>query len=84
MSTAQFREDYNGKNRLCVFCRHCGVVMPKSSKLYSVDHIEPCGEIAPQFVANMFDVHNMQILCNECHDEKTKIDRKDIRDRQLL
>ena len=84
IQSVQFKAEYEGKVRLCVYCRHCGVVMPKSSKLYSLDHIEPCGEIAPQFIARMFDLHNMQILCNDCHDEKTKIDRKDIRDRQLL
>lgn len=84
MSSVHFRAEIDGKARLCVFCRSCGVVMPKSSKLYAIDHIEACGEMAPQFVAKMFDVHNMQILCHECHDEKTKVDRKEIKDRKLL
>jgi len=84
LQAKQFRADYNGKNIICVFCNLCGTVMPKSSKLYSIDHIEPCGEIAPEFIAKMFDVNNMQILCHDCHDEKTVIDRKNIKDRGLL
>jgi len=84
VNNIQFKAEYEGKDRLCVFCRSCGTVMPKSSKLYSIDHIEPCGEIAPEFVARMFDIKNMQILCHDCHDEKTVIDRKNIKDRGLL
>lgn len=48
----------------------------------NVDHITPAGTLRdysdlPEFVKNLFcEADNLQVLCKECHDVKTKEERK--------
>lgn len=57
-------------------CNHCHFYFEK--KGIKVDHIIPVGppkEDWTGYITRLFcDESNLQVLCNYCHDEKTKID----------
>jgi len=64
-------------------CEQCGVASPKS--YMEIDHIKP--KIAldsalelmswDELVDNTWcDLENLQALCSECHDKKTKLENK--------
>lgn len=52
-------------------------------KQVSVDHIKPVGRLRdyddlPDFVSNLYvGEKELQVLCKECHDRKTKEERKE-------
>lgn len=52
-------------------------------KEVAVDHIEPCGSLKsyedlPKFVATLFcEKENLQIVCNECHQQKSNREREE-------
>lgn len=52
------------------------------TKEVSVDHIIPAGSLKsyddlPQFVSTLFcTADNLQVLCKQCHDKKSKEERK--------
>lgn len=60
----------------CAKC--CGLF---DSKAVAVDHKKPAGTLLslndlPEFVSNLFcNVEDLQVLCKECHDIKTYIER---------
>lgn len=49
----------------------------------NVDHIKPAGQLndfvdLPEFVKTLFcEVENLQVLCKECHDKKSKQENND-------
>jgi len=61
-------------------CAHCSNLF-KSTEV-QVDHIQPAGTLKdysdlPQFVETLFcEESNLQVLCKECHNAKTKEERK--------
>lgn len=76
------RRAYNGANKRQKWeyeCNSCKNWF--SDKEVSVDHIKPvgkltCGQDLPDFVENLFCTEdNLQVLCKNCHDLKTKEDR---------
>jgi len=80
------RRPYKGPNKRQKFeykCKCCGDWFPE--KLVNVDHIIPagslnCKEDLPGFVDRLFcEQENLQVLCEACHNIKTKKD-KDERD----
>lgn len=62
-------------------CAKCKKWHPRAE--VSVDHIKPCGSLnkledLAQFVKTLFcEVDNLQVLCDKCHDTKSKEDRLD-------
>lgn len=73
------RRNYKGVNKRQKFeylCAHCNKWFPE--KKINVDHIKPAGTLTkfedlPQFVKNLFcEIDNLQVLCEKCHDIKTK------------
>lgn len=52
-----------------------------AEKNINVDHITPAGSLncsldLPGFVERLFcEVDNLQVLCNKCHDKKTKLEK---------
>jgi hypothetical protein len=77
-----------GKLRWLCDCVKCGKPLIESD--IKVDHIDPVGpapDLVPgclgRYVDRLFcGVDNLQILCKECHDEKTKEDLKIIREQR--
>jgi 5-methylcytosine-specific restriction endonuclease McrA len=74
---------YKGTNKRQKFeyqCNHCKNWY--AEKNINVDHIIPAGTLTcandlPGFVERLFcEVDNMQCLCTECHNIKTKNERK--------
>jgi hypothetical protein len=72
------KRPYIGTNKRQKFeykCNICKKYFPE--KEVSVDHIKPVGTLTckndlPQFVENLFcEEHNLQCICNKCHDAKT-------------
>ena len=61
-------------------CNHCKKWFP--DKEVDVDHIIPAGTLKcaadlPGFVERLFcEVEELQVLCNDCHDEKTQNEKK--------
>jgi 5-methylcytosine-specific restriction endonuclease McrA len=57
-----------------------------SAKEVTVDHVIPCGSLKsyddlPAFVERLFcPIGNLQVLCMECHKEKTKADREALKE----
>ena len=57
-------------------CKHWYI-----EKKINVDHIHPAGSLMnskdlPGFVERLFcEVNNLQVLCEKCHDKKTKADK---------
>jgi 5-methylcytosine-specific restriction endonuclease McrA len=52
-------------------------------KKINVDHVVPAGSLnsskdLPGFVDRLFcEVENLQVLCEKCHDKKTKADKNE-------
>jgi 5-methylcytosine-specific restriction endonuclease McrA len=73
---------YRGPNKRQKFeylCAGCGKWYQE--KKINVDHIIPAGSLncaadLPGFVERLFcEVNNLQVLCEKCHDKKTKTDK---------
>jgi len=76
------RRAYKGPNKRQKFeyqCVHCTKWFPE--KKINVDHICPAGSLnraqdLPGFVERLFcESDNLQVLCEACHDVKTKEDK---------
>lgn len=74
---------YKGPNKRQKFeyqCNQCKGWFPE--KQINVDHIEPAGSLncaadLPGFVERLFcEQDNLQVLCEACHDIKTKNEKK--------
>ncbi len=74
----------NNRKRAWVDCVHCNKRLGKSTIDYNVDHIVPVGNPSSDMIMLMFDRDNLQVLCKDCHDKKTKQDLQDIKGRSLL
>ena len=77
------RRAYTGPNIRQKFeyqCNDCKSWFPE--KKINVDHIIPAGSLnqpedLPGFVERLFcEVDNLQVLCENCHDKKTKLEKK--------
>lgn len=75
------KRNYTGPNKRQKFEYQCNYCKSwKNRKQVSVDHINPAGTLRcagdlPGFVENLFcEVKGLQVLCNNCHDRKTKND----------
>jgi len=77
------RRPYKGPSKRQKFeykCACCGDWFPE--KLINVDHIKPAGSLncaadLPGFVERLFcELDNLQVLCETCHDIKTKLEKK--------
>lgn len=78
----QARRLYKGTNKRqkyeyqCNMCKNWFI-----EKKINVDHIVPAGALTsskdlPGFVERLFcEVDNLQVLCEKCHDKKTKADK---------
>ena len=75
---------YKGPNKRQKFeykCNECNLYFP--DKMINVDHIIPAGSLncaadLPGFVERLFcEVDNLQVLCSQCHDLKTKTDKNE-------
>jgi 5-methylcytosine-specific restriction endonuclease McrA len=78
----QARRLYKGVNKRqkyeyqCNMCQNWFI-----EKKINVDHIHPAGSLncaqdLPGFVDRLFcEVDNLQVLCEKCHDKKTKADK---------
>jgi len=73
------RRSYAGVNKRQKFeyqCNHCKKWFPE--KKVNVDHIIPAGTLTcandlPGFVERLFvEIEGLQVLCSDCHNEKTK------------
>lgn len=74
---------YKGTNKRQKFeyqCASCKQWFPE--KQINVDHIKPAGSLncaqdLPGFVERLFcEIDNLQVLCEKCHDVKTKLEKK--------
>ena len=77
------RRAYKGPNKRQRFeyqCNECKEWFPE--KNINVDHIVPAGSLncaadLPGFVERLFcEIDNLQVLCSECHNVKTKNEKK--------
>ena len=77
------RRTYKGPNKRQKFeyqCNNCKLWFP--DKKINVDHIVPAGSLncaqdLPGFVEVLFcEVCNLQVLCTDCHDYKTKLEKQ--------
>lgn len=78
------RRVYKGTNRRqkyeyqCNMCKNWFI-----EKKINVDHIIPAGSLSsakdlPGFIERLFcEVDNLQVLCEKCHDKKTKADKNE-------
>jgi 5-methylcytosine-specific restriction protein A len=66
-----FSRTYRKANRLCVMCLQEG----KTVLSECVDHITPIAQ-----GGDMWDINNMQALCNSHHSQKTKQEQQNKRD----
>jgi len=77
------KQPYKGKDKRTKWVYTCNLCKKtyKSTEV-QVDHIKPAGSLRtyadlPLFVQTLFcEKDNLQVLCKECHDTKTKEDRK--------
>jgi 5-methylcytosine-specific restriction endonuclease McrA len=74
---------YKGPNKRQRFeyqCNTCKLWF--AEKHINVDHIQPAGSLncaqdLPGFVERLFcEIDNLQVLCSECHNIKTKLEKK--------
>lgn len=79
------RRQYKGPNKRQKFeykCKCCNNWFPE--KQINVDHIQPAGSLncaqdLPGFVERLFcEQDNLQVLCEKCHNQKTKIEKNDV------
>lgn len=79
------RRPYKGANKRQKFeyqCNECKGWFPE--KQINVDHIIPAGSLncaqdLPAFVERLFcEQGNLQVLCETCHDKKTKLEKNGI------
>lgn len=79
----QAKRAYKGTNKRQKFeyqCKACKGWFPE--KQINVDHIKPAGSLncaqdLPGFVERLFcEQDNLQVLCEKCHDTKTKLEKK--------
>ena len=79
------KRNYHGPNKRQKYeyqCNSCKNWFAATS--INVDHICPAGSLnsaqdLPEFVERLFcEVDNLQVLCKDCHDEKTANERKGI------
>ena len=77
------RRAYKGPSKRQKFeyqCNSCKLWFPE--KQINVDHIKPagslnCKEDLAGFVERLFcELDNLQVLCENCHDVKTKLEKK--------
>ncbi len=77
------RRAYKGPNKRQKFeyqCKKCKKWF--AEKNINVDHIKPagslnCAEDLPGFINRLFcEQDNLQVLCTECHDKKTKLEKE--------
>jgi len=77
------KRNYTGINKRQKFeyqCNSCKQWFPE--KLINVDHIVPAGSLnnaqdLPGFVERLFcEEKDLQVLCSDCHNKKTKDERK--------
>jgi 5-methylcytosine-specific restriction endonuclease McrA len=77
------RRAYKGPSKRQKFeyqCNSCKLWFPE--KQINVDHIKPagslnCKEDLAGFVERLFcELDNLQVLCEKCHDVKTKLEKK--------
>lgn len=77
------RRAYKGPNKRQKFeylCKSCNMWFPYNK--INVDHIKPAGSLncaqdLPGFVERLFcEQDNLQVLCEKCHDIKTKSEKK--------
>lgn len=77
------RRAYKGPSKRQKFeyqCNSCKEWFPE--KQINVDHIKPagslnCKEDLAGFVERLFcEIDNLQVLCEKCHDVKTKLEKK--------
>jgi len=82
---ANAKRPYKGPNKRQKYeyqCNSCKNWFAATS--INVDHICPAGSLnsaqdLPEFVERLFcEVDNLQVLCKDCHDEKTANERKGI------
>jgi 5-methylcytosine-specific restriction endonuclease McrA len=80
----QARRLYKGVNKRQKYEYQCKVCQNWFiEKKINVDHIEPAGSLnsskdLPGFVERLFcEVENLQVLCEKCHDKKTKTDKNE-------
>lgn len=73
------RRDYKGPGKRQKYeyqCKSCKTW--NAEKNINVDHVHPVGTLKsandlPFFVENLFcEIDNLQVLCSDCHDAKTK------------
>lgn len=76
------RRAYKGPNKRQKFEYQCATCKQWfQEKKINVDHIHPAGSLncaadLPGFVERLFcEKDNLQVLCESCHDEKTKIEK---------
>lgn len=76
------RRVYKGPNKRQKFEYQCAICEKWfQEKKINVDHIVPAGSLncaadLPGFVERLFcEKDNLQVLCESCHDEKTKLEK---------
>lgn len=76
------KRDYTGPNKRQKFEYQCNICKKWfADKNINVDHIHPAGSLncandLPGFVERLFcEVDNLQVLCIQCHDTKSKDDK---------
>ena len=80
------KKPYTGKDKRTKWVYECASCKGKfKSTEVQVDHIKPAGTLKdykdlPSFVRNLFcEADNLQVLCKECHNKKTKEERSNVK-----
>lgn len=78
------RRAYKGTNKRQKYEYQCNVCKEWFiEKKINVDHITPAGSLTrasdlPGFIERLFcETDNLQVLCEKCHDKKTKTDKNE-------